>query len=90
MTTTYLINQLRRRLFSVRAEISRMEAEHENADQYRQLSNSGALTALAVEQAFLVILLERINGEGLVAPAQVDEHAWLTDLLSEVGKESNP
>ena len=88
MTTTQLIEQLNSRLASVRAEISRMEVEQPTADQYRQLSNSGALAALGVEAAFLTIVLGRIDNEGLVPPTKPDEHVWMTDLLSDIRKEN--
>lgn len=88
MTTIQLIEQLTSRLASVRAEISRMEVEQATADQYRQLSNSGALAALKVESAFLAIVLTRIDNEGLVTPTRSDEHEWLTDILSEIGKDN--
>lgn len=88
MTTDYLINQLRSRLRSVNAEIARIEQEQPTADSYRQLSNSGAVAALGVEQSFLSMMLGRIDNEGLHLPAKPDEHAWLTDLLNDIEKEN--
>lgn len=76
-----LIQQLRARRRSVEAEIKRVQAEAP-ANDIRAASNSGYLTALKVEQAFLAGIL-----------TQSEKHQrrdWLSNLIADVRKESQP
>lgn len=76
-----LIAQLRARRRSVEAEIKRMQTESP-VDDIRAASNSGYLTALEVEQAFLV---------GILAQCEKRQQGdWLSELIADVRRESQP
>lgn len=75
-----LIQQLRARRRSVEAEIERVEGEAP-ADDIRAASNSGYLTALEVEQAFLA---------GILAQGEKREPGdWLSELIADVRSDLN-
>lgn len=76
-----MLQQLRARRRSVEAEIKRVQAEAPT-DDIRAASNSGYLTALEVERAFLT---------GILAQGEKGQHGdWLSELLADVRKESQP